>query len=70
MCEGRVGFHLWLFLVGRLNPFHQKTTDESARREVRMGTVLPRWLCEEGRSQICGLLWLQEARSFHCRRGH
>lgn len=25
--------------------------------------VLPRWLCEEGRSQICGLPWLQEARS-------
>lgn len=40
VCEGRVGSYLWLFPVGRLNSFHQKTMDEWMGRRIEM--VLPR----------------------------
>lgn len=55
--EGRVGFNLWLLLVGRLNPFHQKIMDESGRRgEVRMGDGLAqKALRSAGASSVAGL---------------
>lgn len=46
------------FLVGSFNPFHQTMGESGRAGEVRIGTVLRRWLCEEGRRQLRGFPWL------------
>lgn len=40
---------------------------ESGPREVRVGMISSRWLCEEDGNQLCGLPWFQEGQLEVCK---